>query len=70
MVEEFCSFLLIGFKVAQLFVGVSNLESVSNLAELELGLAVMLKLLGAQLCPLPLKSLPNVVAVLPELSEK
>ena len=45
-----------GFKVQKLFVGVSFTESLTE------------KLYGVKLLPLPLESLPSVVAVVPELS--
>ena len=51
------------FKVAKLFVGVSSKESLSVPADTE-------KFVGVELLPLPLESLPSVVAVVPELSEK
>tara|TARA_R100001591_G_scaffold114826_1_gene129675 strand:+ start:817 stop:1068 length:252 start_codon:yes stop_codon:yes gene_type:complete len=52
-----------GLSVHQLFVGVSSTESLSTPALTE-------KLFGVKLLPLPLESLPNVVAVVPELSAK
>ena len=55
--------MLKGFKVAKLFVGVSSTESLPAPAATE-------KLFGVKLLPLPLESLPSVVAVVPELSEK
>ena len=50
--------LPIGFNVQKLFVGLSFTAS------------PVTKLFGVKLLPLPLKSLPSVVAVVPELSEK
>ena len=47
----------------KLFVGVSVTESFTSPAATE-------KLLGVKLFPLPDESLPNVVAVVPELSLK
>ena len=73
-----------GFKVQKLLVGVSDTESLPSPAATEKLCGVkslpfpllsvhkesVLKLFGVKLLPLPELSLPSVVAVVPELSEK